>query len=173
MSVGAGSIKRAARTAKTGTAKKGDEAAVITGAEAEVVETEVMETEAGMAMQGNESVVTPETADDIGIVREPEEAADKISDKKGKQKKAEKQKKSGTLKKSETLKKPETPKKSETPKKPETPKKSETPKKLETPKKPGKKTVQPFVSAEDTNTSKNPDSHEAYGIGQQLPTYLL
>lgn len=171
MSVGAGSIKRAARTAKTGTAKKGDEAAVITGAEADVMEakvtgTEVMETEAGMAMQGNGSAMTPETAG-------PEEAADKTSDKEEKQKKAEKQKKSGTLKKSETLKKPETPKKSETPKKPETPKKSETPKKLEAPKKPGKRTIQPFVSAEDTNTSKNPGSHEAYGIGQQLPTYLL
>ena len=161
MSVGAGSIKRAARTAK-----KGDEAAVITGAEAKVMEaevtgTEAMEAEAGIAMQGNGSAVTPETADGMETVRGPEGAADKTSDKKGKQKKAEKPKKPETLKKTETLKKPKTQKKQEIPKKPETPKK------------PDKKAAQPSVSAEDTSTSKNPGPHEAYGIGQQLPTYLL
>lgn len=145
MSVGAGSIKRAARTAK-----KGDEAAVIIRAEAEV-----METEAGMAMQGSGSAATPETAGVMETVRETEEAADKASDKKEKQKKSEKEKKSGALKKSETLKK------------------TEASKKPETPKKPGKKAARPSVSAEDKNISKKPGSHEAYGIGQQLPTYLL
>lgn len=65
MSVGAGSIKRAARTAKTG-----NKAAVITGAEAEVMEALTGSREQGTEVTADSKENAAEVADEEGKVGE-------------------------------------------------------------------------------------------------------
>lgn len=137
MSVGAGSIKRAARTANAGT-----KAAVVTGAEADVMEAVAGEQEKNI-----------EVTDEVIV-----EAA---GSRKGKSGKAAADRKEKTAKKSKEASGKSAGQASE---------KSGKQKKVSVPK--------TGVEAADASVSEaavpeSTDTYEAYGIGQQLPVYLL
>lgn len=128
MSVGAGSIKRAARTAKAE-----NKTAVITGAEAEVTEAvtgaELMEQTEENAAGRKDTAMGASEKKEKKPGGKKEKAVDKSSGKRVQQKKAE-----GTKK---------------------------------------QRTVAAETAVPEADVLKNTGAVEIYGIGQQLPTYLL
>ncbi len=149
MSVGAGSIKRAARTANAGT-----KAALVTGAEADVMEAVAGEQEKNI-----------EVTDEVTVDREGK-AVEAAGSRKGKSGKAAADEKEKTAKKSKEASGKSAVQASE---------KSGKQKKVSVPKT-GAEAADASVSenaVHESAVSESTDTYEAYGIGQQLPVYLL